>query len=191
MVLSRAGPLDPKTARRTPHADPWPRRSRNGVLGTSANRRAHPSRRSLASKCQEWSSGSIRKSQGAPLTQILVLEVLEMELWEHSQDTGRTPRADPWPRSSRNGVRGASANRRAHPPRRSFASDLQKWMSGRIRKSQAVSDAPSHSQALPGVPRRSQAPPGAPRRSHTLPGGPRHSQALPDVPRRPPGVPKR
>ena len=49
----------------------------------SENRRAHPSRRSVASEVQEWSSGSIRESQGAPLTQILGLEMPGMEFWEH------------------------------------------------------------------------------------------------------------
>ena len=58
-----------------------------------------------SSKRRPW----IRKPQGAPLTQIRGLEVPGMEFWEHPPLAGRTPHADPWPRSARNGVLGASA----------------------------------------------------------------------------------
>ena len=123
----------------TPHAHPWPRTSKNGVLGRSVNLRAHPSRRSSALDLQKLGSGSICTSLDAPLTQILGFEVPEMVFWEllqiqctplaqiiglgapgiafwkHPQIAGRTSRADPGPRISRNGVLGGSADPRTHP----------------------------------------------------------------------------
>ena len=103
---------DLRISGRTPHADPRPRTSKNGVLGTSAHRWMHPSRRSLASKCQKWCSGSfckfsahpsrrslaselqewrfgsIRKSQGAPLAHILGLGSPGMAFWGDLQIQG-------------------------------------------------------------------------------------------------------
>ena len=48
-----------------------------------------------------------------------------------------TPHADPRPRSARNGVLRAFANRRAHPSRRSSPSECREWCSGSFCKLRA------------------------------------------------------
>ena len=91
-------------ARCTPHADSWPRSTRNGVLATSAFCKAHPSHRFVASECQEWRPGHISILQGAPLTQIRILGVLGMAPWPLLRFARRTPHTHSWPRSARDGA---------------------------------------------------------------------------------------